>query len=129
MVPTTYMNKSGLAIKALSQFYKIPPQDILVAHDELDIPVGDAKLKFAGGHGGHNGLRDIIAHLNTSDFYRLRLGIGHPGDKNQVSDYVLHPPSQNDRIAIDQAIDKSIKILPLILACEFSAAMNQLHQK
>lgn len=129
LIPTTYMNKSGLAVKALSQFYKIAPQEILVAHDELDLPVGDARLKFAGGHGGHNGLRDMIAHLNTADFYRLRFGIGHPGNKNLVTDYVLHQPSQAERSAIDQAIETSIKVLPLILAGDFAKAMNQLHRK
>jgi len=129
LIPTTYMNKSGIAVKALAQFYKIPHQAILVAHDELDLPVGDVKLKFAGGHGGHNGLRDIIAHLNTADFYRLRFGIGHPGNKNMVVDYVLHQPAQNERIAIDQAVDHSLKVLPKILAGEFAEAMKQLHTK
>jgi PTH1 family peptidyl-tRNA hydrolase len=129
LLPTTYMNKSGLSVKAVAQFYKIPPQAILVAHDELDLPVGDAKLKFAGGHGGHNGLRDIMQQLGSADFYRLRLGIGHPGTKAEVVHYVLHAPSGEERQKIDAVIADSVKVMPLILKGDLSRAMNELHKR
>lgn len=127
--PTTYMNKSGLAVAALAQFYKIKPQEILVVHDELDIPCGRIKYKLGGGNGGHNGLKDIQAKLGTADFYRLRLGIDHPGDRNLVIGYVLNKPSAADREAINQSIDKSIDALPLVLGGNHEEAVRLLHSK
>lgn len=126
--PTTYMNRSGQAVAAIANFYKILPNEILVAHDELDLPCGVAKLKFAGGHGGHNGLQDIIASLgNSKDFYRLRLGIDHPGNSKAVANYVLKRATQSEQLDIDNAIDRSIKVTDLIAAGEFEKAMNSLH--
>ena len=127
--PTTFMNRSGQSIQALAKFYRIAPEQILVAHDELDLPVGVAKLKTGGGHGGHNGLRDTIAALGTPNFHRLRLGIDHPGDRHQVVNYVLKNPSKDDRQRIDDAIYEATRVLPEILAGDFAKAMNQLHTK
>ena len=127
--PQTYMNRSGQAVAALAGFYRIPPGEILVIHDELDLPPGDARLKKGGGHGGHNGLRDIVAHLGTADFWRLRLGIGHPGDKTQVADYVLHPPRREEQELLETALEKSLPLLPQLLSGDFSAAMLKLHTK
>lgn len=127
--PATFMNRSGQSVSALSAFYKITPEEILVIHDELDLSPGDARLKKGGGHGGHNGLRDIIAHIGTPDFWRLRLGIGHPGDKSRVADFVLHPAGREEQALIDAAIDKSLPVLPQLLAGDFSAAMLKLHTK
>lgn len=127
LLPITYMNRSGQAVGALANFYKIAPTNILVVHDELDLSVGTAKLKLDGGHGGHNGLRDIIAHLGTNRFYRLRIGIGHPGSKDLVHDYVLHKPSLNDKTKIFAAIDQSLSVLPDILGGKMQQAMNTLH--
>lgn len=103
------MNLSGKSVAALARFFKIAPHEILVTHDELDISPGQAKLKFGGSHAGHNGLRDIHAQLGSSDYWRLRLGIGHPGTKGEVINWVLKKPSQDDRIAIEQSIDRSRK--------------------
>lgn len=125
--PTTYMNRSGLAVGAIAQFYKLTPSQILVAHDELDIPAGCARIKKGGGHGGHNGLRDIIAHLGSNDFYRLRLGIGHPGDKSQVVNYVLGRFGVAERQSFDRMVDECARILPLIMDGDLARAMNQLH--
>lgn len=125
--PTTFMNLSGQATQAAANFYKIKPEEILVVHDELDLPAGSARLKLDGGHGGHNGLRDIMARLSSNQFYRLRLGIGHPGHKDQVHDYVLHKPSVSDMQLIIEAIDKSLIALPDIVAGDFNKAMNFLH--
>ena len=125
--PTTFMNHSGQPVREISQFYQIPPEYILVVHDELDFPVGTVRLKYGGGHGGHNGLRDIIQQLQTDKFYRLRLGIGHPGDRNQVHDYVLSRPSVHDFSLIVDAIDQSIPILPALMAGDIEKAMQQLH--
>jgi peptidyl-tRNA hydrolase, PTH1 family len=127
MIPMTYMNESGKALVAFSQFYKINPDEILVVHDELDLDPGVARLKHGGGHGGHNGLRHIIQALGTPGFYRLRIGIGHPGNKNQVSDYVLHPPSSEEKKAIDEAIDDSLRVMPLVMADRIQDAMKELH--
>ena len=127
--PTTFMNASGRAVGALAKFYKIPPEAILVVHDELDLPAGTVKLKQGGGHGGHNGLKDITAQLGTPDFWRLRLGIGHPGDKNAVSNFVLHAPTREEMHAIKENIDDSIAILPLIIAAKFEEAMLKLHTR
>ena len=126
--PMMFMNRSGLAVKQLASFYQIPLEQILVAHDELDIAPGDVRLKQAGGHGGHNGLRDCHAHL-SADSWRLRLGIGHPGDRNKVVDYVLSRPSQDDEIVISRAIDKAADQIELILSGEMQKAMNALHTK
>jgi PTH1 family peptidyl-tRNA hydrolase len=127
--PTTFMNASGRSVGALAKFYKIPPEAILVVHDELDLPPGTVKLKKGGGHGGHNGLKDIAAQLGTPDFWRLRLGIGHPGDKNAVATYVLKDPTRDEMRAIEENIDQSTTLLPLLLKGEFEAAMLKLHTK
>jgi PTH1 family peptidyl-tRNA hydrolase len=127
LTPTTYMNESGLSVSAFAKFYKINPEEILVAHDELDFDAGVTRLKQGGGHGGHNGLRDIILHLNSADFYRLRLGIGHPGHRDDVSNYVLSNPSRDDRVEIIRAMDESVRVLPELLSGEFQKAFNKLH--
>ncbi|NMT64101.1 aminoacyl-tRNA hydrolase [Marinobacter orientalis] len=125
--PSTYMNRSGLSIKALADFFKIQPQQILVAHDDLDLPPGTAKLKKGGGHGGHNGLRDTIAHLGTNDFQRLRIGIGHPGDSRQVTGYVLGRLGKRESEELNAVIDEIIRVLPDAASGKLSAAMNRLH--
>ncbi len=125
--PTTFMNRSGLAIKALADFFKIQPQQILVAHDELDIPPGTAKLKKGGGHGGHNGLRDTIAHLGTNDFLRLRVGIGHPGDSRKVTGYVLGRLGKQETEELNAVIDEIMRVLPDAASGKLPAAMNRLH--
>ena len=127
--PATFMNRSGQAVAALAQFYKIKPEEILVVHDELDIPCGRIKFKLGGGNGGHNGLKDIQARLGTPDFYRLRLGIDHPGDRNLVVGYVLNKPSPEHRQQIDEAINKSLKAVPMLLAGEWEEAVRFLHSK
>lgn len=124
--PTTYMNDSGRAVVALANFYKITPAEILVAHDELDFPAGDIRLKQGGGHGGHNGLRDIIECLGP-DFYRLRIGIGHPGHRDQVTPYVLSAPSSSDKKLILQSIDNVLTIIPDLIEGHFQKAMQTLH--
>jgi len=130
LIPTTFMNRSGQSIGALAQFYKIPPEAILVAHDELDLPPGTARLKHGGGHGGHNGLRDTISALgNNSNFNRLRLGIGHPGSASQVVGYVLKRASAEEQRLLDDAIDRAIDALPKAVSGDWGAAMNQLHTK
>ncbi|MCN4143951.1 MAG: aminoacyl-tRNA hydrolase [Thiohalomonas sp.] len=126
--PTTFMNRSGQSIARLAQFYKIKPEEILVVHDELDLPPGTLKLKQGGGHGGHNGLRDSIVHLGKN-FYRLRLGIGHPGNKEQVVGFVLGKTPQNEKTLIESSIDKSIDSIELIMQGDMQKAMNQLHAK
>ena len=127
--PATYMNLSGDAVAALARFYKIRPDEILVVHDELDIPCGQIRFKLGGGNGGHNGLKDIQAKLGTADFYRLRLGIGHPGDRNLVVGYVLNKPSTAERELIDQSITKSLKAMPDIMAGRQEEAVRFLHSK
>ena len=128
LVPTTFMNLSGKSVGALANFYRIQPQQILVAHDELDLPPGTAKIKLGGGHGGHNGLKDIIANLgNNKNFYRLRLGIGHPGDKNLVSGYVLNKPPQNELKAIEQAVEEAAISIDILLKDGVNKAMNHLN--
>lgn len=127
VIPTTFMNLSGQSIQAISHFYRLKPHDILIAHDELDLPPGTARLKFSGGAGGHNGLKDTIEKLHSHDFYRLRLGIGHPGHRNQVSDYVLSRPSAEEQQQIEEAIDASLATLPYLQRGEFEKAMHQLH--
>ena len=125
--PTTFMNRSGLAIKALADFFKIQPQQILIAHDELDLPPGTAKLKKGGGHGGHNGLRDTIAHLGTNDFQRLRIGIGHPGDSRRVTAYVLGRLGKQETEELNAVIDEVMRVLPDAASGKLAAAMNRLH--
>ncbi|TFH88005.1 aminoacyl-tRNA hydrolase [Billgrantia azerbaijanica] len=126
--PATYMNRSGAAVAALTQFFKIAPSELLVAHDELDMPPGTARYKQGGGHGGHNGLRDIISALgNDKSFYRLRIGIGHPGDACQVTNYVLGRPGKAELAAIVATIDECLATLPLAVAGDWAKAMNRLH--
>ncbi|EDM46207.1 aminoacyl-tRNA hydrolase [Marinobacter algicola] len=125
--PSTYMNRSGLSIKALADFFKIQPQQILVAHDELDIPPGTARFKKSGGHGGHNGLRDTIAHLGTNEFQRLRIGIGHPGDSRQVTGYVLGRLGKRETEELNAVINEIIRVLPDAASGKLPAAMNRLH--
>jgi PTH1 family peptidyl-tRNA hydrolase len=127
VLPQSFMNASGRAVQMLAGFFKIAPAEILVVHDELDFAPGTAKMKQGGGIAGHNGLRDISHRLGSHDYWRLRLGIGHPGDKNAVADYVLHRPSTEERAAIDEAIARSLEILPLCLAGDLQGAMQKLH--
>ena len=127
--PETYMNRSGLSVVSLAAFYKIAPQNILVAHDEIDLKAGTARLKSGGGHGGHNGLRDIISHLGTKDFQRLRIGVDHPGSKDLVVDYVLKRPDSKDRQAIEDSINDALRVMPKVAAGEWEKAMHQLHTK
>ena len=125
--PNTFMNRSGQAVAALASFYKIKPEEILVVHDELDIPCGRIRFKLGGGNGGHNGLKDIQARLGTPGFYRLRLGIDHPGDRNLVVGYVLNKPSAAEREQINQSLTRSLEGLPLILDGDKDAAVRFLH--
>lgn len=126
--PTTFMNRSGQAVSALANFYKIPVENIIVAHDELDFTAGICKFKVGGGHGGHNGLRDIISSLGgNKQFVRIRIGIDHPGDSKLVSNYVLTKPSVADRQNIDQSIDQCLSALPEGLNGNWQGAMNSLH--
>ncbi|MBS3804712.1 MAG: aminoacyl-tRNA hydrolase [Oleiphilaceae bacterium] len=125
--PSTFMNRSGIAIKALADFFKIQPEQILVAHDELDLPPGTAKLKQNGGHGGHNGLRDTIAHLGSNNFFRLRLGIGHPGDSRQVTNYVLGRLGKQEAGDLKAVMEQAIRILPDAASGDLAKAMNALH--
>ncbi|PPD56932.1 MAG: aminoacyl-tRNA hydrolase [Methylotenera sp.] len=127
--PTTFMNASGKSIAALANYYKIQPAEILVIHDELDLPAGMVKLKFGGGHGGHNGLRDTHAALGTADYWRLRIGIGHPGDRNEVVNYVLKAPFKDEQATIDDGITKSANLLDALTAGDFESAMLKLHTK
>lgn len=128
LIPSTFMNRSGQAVAAMAGFYKLAPEGILVAHDELDIPPGTARFKRGGGHGGHNGLRDIVSSLgNNSSFARLRIGIGHPGHASRVTGYVLGRPPANEREKIDASIEAAMAALPLLLAGEDTRAMTQLH--
>ena len=127
LAPQTFMNLSGKSVGALAKFFKIQPADILVVHDELDIEPGQAKLKKGGGHAGHNGLRDIHAHLGTADYWRLRVGIGHPGEKTEVANWVLKKPSPEHRQAIDETLSRSIKALPQLLSGDMDKAMALIH--
>jgi len=124
--PGTYMNKSGGSIASLANFYKVAPGEVLVAHDELDLPVGTARLKLGGGHGGHNGLRDTIAAIGA-DFWRLRVGIAHPGHKDLVLDYVLQRASSEDERAIHDSLARAADALPVMLGQGAEKAMNRLH--
>lgn len=129
LLPQTFMNLSGKSVAALARFYKIAPEEMLVVHDELDLLPGTARLKQGGGHGGHNGLKDIAGQLGTLQFWRLRLGIGHPGEKNEVANYVLNPPRENEADLIEASIIQSLGVLPEILRGDFAAAMLKLHTK
>jgi len=125
--PQTYMNASGRAVVALCRFYRIQPEQMLVVHDELDLPPGVSRLKLDGGLGGHNGLKDIVAHLGTREFWRLRIGIGHPGEKHAVVNYVLQPPRKEEAALIDTAINDSLEVWPLLAEGNYQAAMMKLH--
>jgi PTH1 family peptidyl-tRNA hydrolase len=125
--PSTFMNKSGIAVASALRYYKIEPDECLVAHDELDLDPGTVRMKFDGGHGGQNGLRDIIAHLGHAKFHRLRVGIGHPGHKDRVTSWVLGRPSEKDEDAIIDGIAGALDVLPLVVDGQFDKAMQQLH--
>lgn len=125
--PMTYMNRSGLAVRTLMSFYRFELDSLLVVHDELEFAPGVARLKNSGGHGGHNGLRDIFVHLKSPEFLRLRLGIGHPGDRGRVLSYVLERPSVAERQAMDDAIERSLGVLPRLLGGDVQGSMNELH--
>jgi PTH1 family peptidyl-tRNA hydrolase len=125
--PQTFMNLSGKSVAALARFYKIEPQEILVAHDELDVVPGQAKLKFGGSHAGHNGLRDIHAQLGTGDYWRLRLGIGHPGVKSEVINWVLKKPAPEQRTAMEECMTRTLKAVPAMLAGEMDKATLIVH--
>jgi PTH1 family peptidyl-tRNA hydrolase len=125
--PQTFMNVSGRAVGALAQFHKIEPAEILVVHDELDLQPGVARLKLGGGHGGHNGLKDIIAHLGSKDFWRLRIGIGHPGERAEVVNFVLNDPRREERELIEEAMLQAQNIAHLIIEGKIEAAMLKLH--
>lgn len=130
--PTTYMNRSGQSVAALANFYKIAPDEILVVHDDLDLPPGGIRLKQGGGNGGHNGLKDIQARLGTPDFWRLRLGIGHPrelGLAQQVADFVLHPPKKDDMPEIERALDRCLLAWNKLSSGDYASAQQQLHGK
>ncbi len=127
--PMTYMNRSGKSASALARFYRIPPEHILVVHDELDLPAGTVRLKQGGGHGGHNGLRDIISALGSRDFWRLRLGIDHPGHRDKVTGYVLSRPSRDDQQKIEQAIDAGADSIEDLLRGDYQKFMNNLHSR
>ncbi|MEO5573877.1 MAG: aminoacyl-tRNA hydrolase [Gammaproteobacteria bacterium] len=126
--PATFMNRSGQAVASLAGFYKIPVTHILVVHDDLDLPVGTVRIKQGGGHGGHNGLRDISAHLGD-DFLRLRIGIGHPGKGNDVTAYVLNRAPKTEQTLIQDGIDNALSVLPLMLCGDLERAMHQLHSR
>lgn len=128
LVPTTFMNLSGKSVRKLTTYYQIKPEEILIAHDELDLIPGHAKLKFGGSHSGHNGLKDIINQLgNNTNFYRLRIGIGHPGDKQKIIGYVLSKPTKNEQERIDAVIHKAIECTTTLISEDMQTAMNQLH--
>jgi len=130
LVPSTFMNESGRSVAAMANYYRIDPDEILIAHDELDVPPGESRFKHDGGHGGHNGLRDVIPALGgRKDFWRLRIGIGHPGSARQVSGWVLSKASAADQIAIDTSIESAISALPLLLDGDAVKAMTALHSE
>ena len=127
MLPQTFMNLSGKAVAALSRFYRIDADEILVVHDELDLLPGIARLKQGGGHGGHNGLKDIVAQLGTPQFWRLRLGVGHPGHRDAVAAWVLHPPRADEMVMIETGMARALSVLPQLLRGDFATAMKNLH--
>ena len=125
--PATFMNLSGKSVAAALRYWKIEPEEALLAHDELDLAPGAARLKFDGGHGGQNGLRDTIQHLGHGRFHRLRIGIGHPGHKDRVTGWVLGRPGKDDAVLIDRAIDDALAVMPLVAAGDVNEAMKRLH--
>ena len=129
LMPQNFMNRSGAAVRALTQFYRIEPAEMLVVHDELDLPPGRLQLRFGGGLGGHNGLKDITAQLGTQDYWRLRVGIGHPGDRNEVANYVLKPPQKEAKFEIDAALDRALQSWPQLAEGNLEAAMKQLNTR
>ena len=129
LMPQTFMNRSGQSVAALARFYRIEPAEILVVHDELDIPPGQLRLKFGGGLGGHNGLKDITAHLGTQDFWRLRIGIGHPGDRNEVVNFVLKRPGSAESDLIDESLDRALSAWPLMARGDWNAATQRLNTR
>lgn len=129
LLPQTFMNRSGLSVVSLAHFYRILPNEILVVHDELDLPPGQLRLKYGGGNGGHNGLKDISAHLSTPDYWRLRIGIGHPGDRNVVADYVLHRPRKEEQELIDASIERALAVWPRMAAGEWDRATQAINAK
>lgn len=129
LLPQTFMNRSGQAVLALAQFYRILPDRILVLHDELDLPPGTLRLKLGGGLGGHNGLKDIASHLGTQDFWRLRIGVGHPGDRNEVINYVLKPARAEEQAAIDESLERALQAWPLLAKGDYADAMQKLNTR
>ena len=129
ILPQSFMNASGRPVQMIAAFFRIDPADILIVHDELDLPPGTARLKLGGGVAGHNGLRDISARIGTHDYWRLRLGIGRPVDRTAVIDYVLHKPSREEREAIDAAVQRALEVMPLMLAGDMQGAMLKLHTR
>ncbi|HZV53854.1 MAG TPA: aminoacyl-tRNA hydrolase [Rhodocyclaceae bacterium] len=129
LMPATYMNDSGRAVQALAHFYRIAPAEMLVVHDELDLPPGRLQLRYGGGLGGHNGLKSMTSHLGTQDYWRLRVGIGHPGDRNDVVNYVLKPPRKEEGEEIDAAIDRALLAWPQLAKADFNAATQKINTK
>jgi PTH1 family peptidyl-tRNA hydrolase len=132
LMPSTYMNRSGQSVAALLRFYRIEPAQMLVVHDELDLPPGQSRLKFGGGLGGHNGLKDITSHLGTQDYWRLRVGIGHPGhtgNGNEVANYVLKPPRKEEAAEIDATLDRALLAWPLLAKADFNAATQKINAR
>lgn len=129
LMPATYMNDSGRAVQALAHFYRIQPAEMLVVHDELDLLPGRAQLRFGGGLGGHNGLKSLTSHLGTQDYWRLRVGIGHPGDRNEVVNYVLKPPRKEEREEVDAAIDRALLAWPQLARADFNAATQRINTR
>lgn len=127
LIPSTYMNLSGTSVVAVANYYKIKPEEIVVAHDELDFLAGQIRFKQDGGHGGHNGLRDIISKLHNPAFHRIRIGIGHPGDRNLVHDYVLKPPRREEHSLIMEAIHSALAVMPTFIAGDHQKAIRELH--
>lgn len=125
--PNTYMNRSGQSIQSMAKFYQLSADEILVAHDDLDLNPGTARIKLSGGHGGHNGLRDTIKALNSQDFYRLRIGIGHPGNKHKVADFVLHSPNTSEVEPIQTALSNALNVIDQVIKGEIEPAMKTLH--
>lgn len=129
LMPQTFMNRSGQSVGAFARFYRIAPAEILVVHDELDIPPGQLRLKFGGGAGGHNGLKDITAHCGTQDYWRLRVGIGHPGDRNEVVNYVLKPPRREEQEAIDGSLDRALANWSLLAKGDWDKVTQRLNTR
>ena len=125
--PCTWINKTGTAVGSALHYYKVASEQCLLVHDDLDLPPGSVRLKFDGGHGGHNGLRDTLAHVGHGRFHRMRIGIGHPGERNRVIDWVLSPPKGNDAVLIEAAIVRALDVLPLIVTNQFDQARQTLH--